>query len=120
MVARASYLWGVGVLAVLAGCPNPNVYGTPRTIPKGTSQHTVAAEGLGVVGVDKVPVLPTYQYRAGLRDDVDMGFRIANLTSLGFDVKWNFYREKVDLAVVPGFTGTYVVAAVASDRDDSS
>ncbi len=106
--------WGFVFLAgfALTGCPNPNTYGTPRTTPKGKISHTLAAEGYGfsyddpdndISGSATVPTLPTYQLRYGIVDEVDFGARVANMTSLGADVKWNFVRSPVvDLAVDPG------------------
>lgn len=108
------------VAALCSGCPNPNTYGTPRTTPAGKVQHTVAAEGFGFSYEDPdvvdpntgeprsgsvtVPNFPTYQLRVGVADTVDIGARIANLSSLGADVKWNFIRsETFDMATQPGF-----------------
>jgi hypothetical protein len=98
---------------VLTGCPNPNTYGTPRTTPKGKVSHTLAAEGFGFAFDDPetnasasatVPTLPSYQLRYGITDELDFGARVANLTSLGGDVKWNFVRSPMfDVAVDPGF-----------------
>jgi hypothetical protein len=115
----------VGVIGVAAavctGCPNPQIYGTPRTTPVGRVQHTVAAEGFAysikypsqtVGGVTSTPAsdsgtlpnLPTYQLRVGVADTVDIGVRIANMSSIGADVKWNFIKGDVfDMAAVPGF-----------------
>jgi hypothetical protein len=106
---------GVIVVAGLlsTGCPNPNTYGTPRTTPKGKVAHTVAAEGFGFSYDDPesdtavsgtLPTFPTYQLRYGISDEFDFGARIANFTSLGGDVKWNFVRsEIIDVAIDPGF-----------------
>jgi hypothetical protein len=98
----------LGAVALLCtGCPNPNTYGTPRTTPAGKVSHTVAAEGFRY-GVDDesatAPSLPTYQIRVGVLDNLDIGARVANLTSFGADVKWNFIKSDVfDLAIDPGF-----------------
>jgi hypothetical protein len=116
-------LGAIGVAAALCtGCPNPQIYGTPRTTPVGKVQHTVAAEGFGfnikypeVRNADgstsrrpsdsaTLPNFPTYQLRVGVADTVDIGARLANMTSLGADVKWNFIKgDTFDMAVVPGF-----------------
>lgn len=115
-------LGAIGVAAALCtGCPNPQIYGTPRTTPVGKIQHTFAAEGFGysikypsqtVGGVTTTPAsdsgtlpnLPTYQLRVGVADTVDIGVRVANMTSLGADVKWNFIKgDTFDMAAVPGF-----------------
>ena len=113
----------IGVAAALCtGCPNPQIYGTPRTTPVGKIQHTVAGEGFGfnikypeVRNADgttstrpsdsaTLPNLPTYQLRVGVADTVDIGVRLANMTSLGADVKWNFIKgDTFDMAAVPGF-----------------
>lgn len=112
----------IGVAAALCtGCPNPQIYGTPRTTPVGKVQHTVAAEGFGfnikypaITAADgtkqersdsaTLPNLPTYQLRIGVADTVDVGVRIANMTSVGADVKWNFIKgDTFDMATVPGF-----------------
>lgn len=107
---------------LLAGCPNPNTYGTPRTTPKGEISHSIAAEGIYVSGQTQkvnvgtngqpvttnesvgfgLPTLPTYQLRIGVSDEVDIGVAARNLSSLGADVKWNFVRGSVDLAIAPG------------------
>jgi hypothetical protein len=99
--------------ALCTGCPNPNTYGTPRTTPTGTIQHSVAAEAFGFSGHDVetntdsggvIPTVPTYTLRVGVADSVDIGARIANLTSIGADVKWNFIKSEVfDMAIDPSF-----------------
>jgi hypothetical protein len=112
----------IGVAAALCtGCPNPQIYGTPRTTPVGKVQHTVAAEGFGFSikypsvtsnGVTTTrqaasgtwPNFPSYQLRVGVAETVDVGVRISNMTSFGGDVKWNFIKGEVfDMATVPGF-----------------
>jgi hypothetical protein len=105
----------VAASTALLGCPNPNTYGTPRTIPAGKDQHTIAAEGIYATAKSNVdaagnrtsasvglPMFPTYQYRRGIADEVDFGVRVANLSSLGGDVKWNFVKGDVDIAIDPG------------------
>jgi len=112
------------VSLALVGCPNPNTYGTPRTIPAGKDQHTIAVEGLYVNGKapivdaagattvqridDGTPMLPTYQYRRGVADTVDFGVRATNVSGFGADLKWNFVRGPVDLAIDPGAQWVYV------------
>lgn len=110
----------LGSALLMTGCPNPNTYGTPRTTPKGKISHSVAAEWLGwtfeedalqqagatdeptsVSGSVVVPL--TYTLRLGLADDMDVGFRAANTSALGFDFKYNFLRsESFDVAIDPG------------------
>ncbi|MEO6576151.1 MAG: outer membrane beta-barrel protein [Polyangiaceae bacterium] len=109
-----------GVLVCLSGCPSPNSYGTPRTVESGKVAHTVALEAIGVSYKNPVvaqngtvttesktvflPTLPTYQLRLGVADNVDLGFRVSNLSSLGADGKFNFLKSKsFDLALDPGF-----------------
>lgn len=106
------------VLGLLAsGCPNPNIYGTPRTLPKGKIAHTIAVEGVGYRFTRKdeyvangeqstvgaaLFVPPSYSLRVGLVDRLDLGVRAANFSSLGLDLKANFLRsEALDLALDP-------------------
>ncbi len=108
----------LALVAFLPGCPNPLVLGTPRTTPKGEISHTVALEGVGVQAHDGAtnenvtafaPNLPTYEIRIGLADWVDLGVRIANLSTLGVDGKLNFVKTKfVDVAADPGFQLFYL------------
>jgi hypothetical protein len=112
-------LFVVMSLPLLLGCPNPNTYGTPRTVPAGKGQHTVAFDAIyaraRTAKVDPsgatLPttddsgtlMLPTYQYRHGLTDTLDFAVRITNMSGLGGDVKWNFLRRSAaDLAIDPG------------------
>jgi len=94
-------------LMLLAGCPSPSTYGTPRTVKPGLLSHTVSIEVLGIAGTkagsDALPTIPSYTLRIGLAPRVDMGFRAASFTSPAFDVKWNFLRTKYfDIAADPG------------------
>jgi hypothetical protein len=110
--------------ALCTGCPNPNTYGTPRTTPVGRVQHTIAAEGIGLSWDQKrivdngdgstsekevsesatVPNFPTYQLRIGVAEELDVGVKLLNMSSIGADVKWNFIKgDTFDMAVVPGF-----------------
>lgn len=106
--------FGIAVVA-LAGCASPNLYSTPRTTPEGKLSHTVAVEAYGGTytyvdmngdertGTVFLPTLPTYQLRYGAADDIDIGLRVANMTSLAADVKFNPVRsEMFDLAIDPG------------------
>jgi len=103
--ARALAL-GVVAAALLCGCPNPNLYGTPRTVEPGAASHTVSIETVGVLGArgkDYSPTVPSYTVRIGLAPRLDLGIRAANFTSGAADLKWNFYRSKwLDVAVAPG------------------
>jgi|JI10StandDraft_1071094.scaffolds.fasta_scaffold479386_2 hypothetical protein len=99
--------------AFTTGCPSPSIYGTARTLPRGTVQHTLAAEVIGAVGNGTAvfPTLPTYQLRLGLADNVDLGFRLGNIVSPGVDVKINFVRGAFDLAIDPGIQGMYLATS---------
>jgi hypothetical protein len=105
----------------LAGCPNPNIYGTPRTIPKGEVSHTVALEVYAVEEPTKlddeedagstwlIPTVPSYTLRWGLAERVDLGLRLSSAALLGVDTKVNFLRTDVlDLAIDPGVQGYYL------------
>ena len=108
-----------GLAALCTGCPNPNTYGTPRTTPAGRVQHTIAAEGIGlsydrpttngeVTDSATLPNFPSYQLRVGVTDEVDIGAKILNLSTIGADVKWNFIKgDTFDMAAVPGFQVVY-------------
>lgn len=125
--------------SALCGCPNPNTYGTPRTVAPGKVSHSVAVEGFGVTGTTTstttttdpdtgetrtttekkdvglfLPNLPSYQLRVGVAEKFDIGLHLYNLTSLGADFKWNPIRGIFDLAVDPGFQYFY-----ASNADES-
>lgn len=108
------------------GCPNPNTYGTPRTIPAGKISHTIALEGVNLSGnitntVNAstgqtttqrgsltLPTFPGYTLRVGLGSRVDLAAKITNFSMLGADVKWNFLRTRVfDAAIAPGLQGAY-------------
>ena len=100
--------------ALTTGCPSPSIYGTARTIPRGTVQHTLAAEviGAGVSGSTVVfPTAPTYQLRIGVADNVDLGLRLGNLTMPGMDVKINLLRGAFDLALDPGIQGMFIATS---------
>lgn len=93
------------------GCPNPNTYGTPRTVEPGRVSHTVSIEVVGVTGNkggDATPAAPSYTLRAGLANRLDLGVRAANFSSLMSDLKWNIVRSKrFDLAIDPGAQWMY-------------
>ncbi len=115
-----------GLAVLLTSCLNPSSYGTPRTIPVGKVQQAlsweyfsyrrVPAAAVTLAGADpyydahsgitadNMPAFPSFGLRYGLGERLDIGFRIANSTSLGSDLKWNFFRSDVlDLALDPGF-----------------
>jgi hypothetical protein len=110
---------GLGLLAT--GCPNPNLYGTPRTTPPGKIAGFAALEGIGwsvrtkpIVPQndtwvpdrtysDRMFVLPSFGGRVGIAPRLDLGFRLSGLSTPGADLKWNFLRtEYVDLAADAG------------------
>ncbi len=109
---------------LLTGCPNPNTYGTPRTTPKGKISHTVAAEGIHLSdGADSItlPITPTYQMRIGVADELDVGVRFANMSTLGADLKWNFLRgEEFDAAINPGLQGGYWTTSSEDTSESAS
>lgn len=117
----------------LAGCPSFNMYGTARTVRPGRVQGGAAIEGLGAVataapasggtgGSFFAPTLPSVMLRVGVHDRVDLGFRIAGLSSLGFDTKVNFVRSPtIDLAINPMIQGGYFgVAGTGSSGSGSA
>src|SRR5580704_17531379 len=88
------------VTAFLPGCPNPDLYTTPRTIDPGTVQFQVALEGIranyngtqtttttnnaGTPTTQQqqisesfiLPMVPTVGVRVGLADGLELGARI--------------------------------------------
>ncbi|HSN97885.1 MAG TPA: hypothetical protein VLS89_06290 [Candidatus Nanopelagicales bacterium] len=101
----------------LCGCPNPNSYGTPRTVAPGELSHSVAVEGFGYTNEGDggfLPTLPSYQLRIGATDFMDVGVQVRNLTSLGVDVKLNPVRGVFDLAVDPGAQYFFVTSGDAT------
>jgi hypothetical protein len=134
---------GLGAICcLLTGCPNPNIYGTPRTTPRGEVSHTVAFEALRISGettqfeatrrtdgnystreVKKdlsftLPLVPSYQLRYGAADSLDLGFSVRNLSSLAFDAKYNPVRsQSFDLAIDPGVQFFHVSAGSDSTSD---
>lgn len=90
---------------LLVGCTSPNTYATARTLSPGDVTHTVAAEGIayhGSQGTGALPVFPTYALRVGVIDRLDVGARIGNLTEIGADIKVNFLRGPLDVAIAGG------------------
>jgi hypothetical protein len=90
---------------MLVGCASPNTYATARTLAPGDVTHTVAAEGIGFHGSQgsgALPIIPSYVFRVGVVDRVDFGARIGSLTEIGADIKVNFLRGPLDLAIAGG------------------
>ena len=137
MEARAGLALRIGFLAasslVLFGCPNPNTYTTPRTIGSGHFQHSLAAEAWGfsipasqanyasgesLSGT--IPTLPTYTLRNGIGESWEIGARVANMTSIGADLKWNFIKSSgLDLAIDPAFQIFQISASDGSGTDET-
>jgi hypothetical protein len=114
-----------GLVVSLAGCPNPNLYTTPRTLARGQFQAQVALETMGarytsyspqyangaqLLGQPLLafhneaaaPVLPSVGIRFGVEDGLEMGFRSPNLDSLAADAKIRLFKGRFDVAVDPG------------------
>jgi hypothetical protein len=115
-----------GALALLTGCPNPNLYTTPRTLNPGDVQVQVVPEVIGV-GYNQTtttttgqtttqsasavaPMVPTAGVRVGVADGFDFGARLTNLSTLSLDGKIRLIKGTVDLAVDPGLQGVYYAA----------
>jgi hypothetical protein len=132
-VALALRLAGCAAAAAfLPGCPNPDLYTTPRTIDPGTVQFQVALEGIGASynGTQQttttnsagntttqqqtvsesffLPMVPTVGVRVGLADGLELGARIPNLDSLAADLKVRLLKGTLDLAIDPGLQGFYL------------
>ena len=116
------------VLACASGCINPNTYSTPRTTPVGQVQNAMAAEivsyraetpessGRSHTDTGNTLVAPSYFFRVGLTDRLDIGGRFANGSALGVDLKWNFLKSEVfDMAVAPGTQAFYAWGGAGSD-----
>jgi len=102
----------VAALWALVGCANPNMYGVARTLPPNSLHYGIAAEAVAhtdSLGTVASPALPTVFLRAGVTDRVDVGARLSHLSSLGFDVKYNFLStDLLALAVAPGVEGLWL------------
>ncbi len=118
------YVLGLSWLFTLTGCPNPNIYGTPRTTPAGKISHSIAAEAIGYKsdsGGGTLPTMPTYTLRIGATDNLDIGVRISNSSTLGFDGKFNFLKTRsFDMAVDPGAQFFYFSSSDTSGTSSSS
>lgn len=97
----------VSVLAMV-GC-HSNLYSTPRTVPRGQSQHMVALD-VDVIPDQDVP-LPAMVYlaRIGLADRVDLGLQASSTFKV--DVKVNPVRTRYfDLAIDPAVSFGYILS----------
>jgi hypothetical protein len=93
-----------GLIAMLCGCPDPNIYGTPRTLAPGdfqlqASESAYAGAVNGARGLAPAP--PSLGGRYGVVDRFDVGARIVDFSALAGDAKYNFVRGRVDLAIDP-------------------
>src|SRR5262245_56696619 len=105
---------GVAAIFLLCGCPNPNTYTTARTLDPGKFQGYAAAEGIGfsfdngksgsenISGSAVLPMAPSGGVPAGIIDNLEIGARVMNFSSLGADVKVGLVRGTFDLALDPG------------------
>jgi hypothetical protein len=105
-IVRRGIVWlGLAGAPLMLGCTSPNTYATARTLSPGDVTHTVAVEGIGYhgsQGTGALPIMPTYVFRVGVIDRVDIGARVGSLTELGADVKINFLRGPLDVAIAGG------------------
>jgi hypothetical protein len=125
---RTGLLAGLTVLGALSltGCPNPNTYATPRTAGSGRINHSIAIESWGFSFKDSaggtvsatLPTLPTYSLHIGLGEEFEIGGRIANMSSLGADLKWNPIRSRgFDAAIDPSFQYFQISTSDGSGTD---
>lgn len=110
---------------IISGC-HSNLYSTPRTTPRGTSQHIVAIDMDAVpksredFGIDSSLPSLVYMARVGIADKIDLGIQASGMLKL--DLKINPVRTQYfDLALDPSvaagiFAGGTTIApfAVAS------
>jgi hypothetical protein len=125
------------VVPVLTGCPNQNLYATPRTVPAGKVNIQASAEGVGLSAktacvngtggasscTDSIylPTLPSVGVRVGVADGVDLGARLSNLSSLQIDGKFNFIRSNTfDMAVDPGIQAAYLGSVTSGSGSGST
>jgi hypothetical protein len=100
---------------LLCGCPDPNTYTTPRTLPRGRVQGLIAPEGIAVVYPTRapsggtaspqnviLPAPPTLGLRVGGADNLDVGVRLDQLQAFAFDFKLRLFQGRFDAAIDPG------------------
>ncbi len=112
----------VAALALLSGCPDPNTYGTPRTLAPGDFQLQAALGGWGGTASGNTHFsagLPSLGVRYGLADRVDVGARVVNFTGLGGDTKINLVRGRFDLAVDPGVQAFHIIGTAMNNQTAS-
>lgn len=111
MLSRGMVTVALG--AFLCGCPDPNTYGTPRTLAPGDLQLQGSLGAWGGVANGSngaLPSLPSVGVRYGVADRLDVGARLVDFFGLGGDIKYNFVRGPVDLAIDPMLQAFYVPA----------
>jgi hypothetical protein len=122
----------------LCGCPNPNLYTTPRTLNPGDLQVQIAAEGIGAsfnqttttpnangtgstsqttTASFALPMVPTAGIRYGLVDGFELGARVANFDTLAADGKIRLLKGTLDLAVDPGLQFIYLGGVSSTDSN---
>lgn len=108
------------LVPLLAGCPDPSIYGTPRTLEPGDLQVQASMGGFGgtTAGATHVNAgLPSIGARYGVADRFDVGVRLVDLVAIGGDAKWNFVRGRFDLALDPMVQAFYLpYSAVTSNE----
>ena len=106
MLAQRAYatVAGIVIAVTLGGCPDPNTYSTPRTLAPGDLQIQVSMSGFTGTGRGQTavsPGLPSVGVRIGLADRLDVGARLSGFSSVQADLKYNFLRGRVDIAIDP-------------------
>ncbi|HEY8091468.1 MAG TPA: hypothetical protein VIF09_26570 [Polyangiaceae bacterium] len=121
---RAVYLAGACAGgALLCGCPNPNTYGTPRTLDPGKIEVQISGEGFAANANGAsaaAPTLPTAGIRYGVADGFDFGARVTNMSGLGIDGKIRLLKGTVDLALDPGVQAFYYAISASSSAGTTS
>jgi hypothetical protein len=139
--------WPLRLLTLLAagstlcGCPNPNLYTTPRTLNPGDLQLQVAAEGIGASfntstttenangnGTTTqsssasflLPMIPTIGVRYGVAEGFELGARVANFDTLAGDAKIRLLKGTVDLALDPGLQFIYLGGVSSTDSQGNT
>ena len=126
---------------LLSGCPNPNLYTTPRTLNPGDFQVQVAAEGIGAnfnsttttpnangTGTTTqtssasflLPMIPTVGVRYGVAEGFEFGARVANFDTIAADGKIRLLKGTLDLALDPGLQFIYLGSISSSDSQGNS
>jgi hypothetical protein len=113
-VPRHCSMISLWLAPLLCGCPNPNTYTVPRTVPEGELQFMAAPELFaydyqqgGSPSFGATPHL-TAGVRYGVSDRVDVGGRLSGLASPTVDGKIQIVRGVVDVALDPGAQLLYV------------